>query len=137
MKEKVGDLYFQPYSEEQENIVIVGPLPGEQYQEIIFPVLSPNPETDKNIHFGKYPVHVGGNRGRGQVYPTGEKSNNSVYSASAAGTITKLATVEDEYGNKQYQITIQADTGETVVETIPPGPQLLVSEGQAVKLVKP
>jgi len=133
MKEKVGDLYFQPYSEEQENIVIVGPLPGEQYQEIIFPVLSPNPETDKNIHFGKYPVHVGGNRGRGQVYPTGEKSNNSVYSASAAGTITNLATVEDEYGNKQYQITIQADTGETVVETIPPGPQLLVSQGQAVK----
>ena len=38
MKEKVGDLYFQPYSEDQENVVIVGPLPGEQYQEIVWEV---------------------------------------------------------------------------------------------------
>jgi len=35
MKEKVGDLFFQPYNEEQENVVLVGPIPGEQYQEII------------------------------------------------------------------------------------------------------
>ncbi|MES1024776.1 cytochrome f [Gloeocapsa sp. BRSZ] len=132
MKEKVGDLYFQPYSEEKENIVIVGPLPGEQYQEIVFPVLSPDPRTDKNIHFGKYPVHVGGNRGRGQVYPTGEKSNNSVYNASAAGTITKIDQTTDENGTTQYQVTINTDAGETVVETIPLGPKLLVSEGQTV-----
>ena len=38
MKEKVGDLYFQPYSETQENIILVGPLPGEQYKELVFPV---------------------------------------------------------------------------------------------------
>jgi len=132
MKEKVGDLYFQPYSEDKDNIVIVGPLPGEQYQEIVFPVLSPDPRSDKNIHFGKYPVHVGGNRGRGQVYPTGEKSNNSVYNASAAGTIAKIAQTTDENGTTQYQITINADSGETVVETIPLGPKLIVSEGQTV-----
>jgi len=35
MKEKVGELFFQPYNE-QENVVLVGPIPGEQYQEIIF-----------------------------------------------------------------------------------------------------
>ncbi len=133
MKEKVGELYFQPYREDQENVVIVGPLPGEQYQEIVFPVLSPNPATDKNIHFGKYAVHVGGNRGRGQVYPTGEKSNNSVYSASASGTITKIAKTEDEEGNSKYEVTIKTDTGETVVDPIGLGPELLVSEGQAVK----
>lgn len=132
MKEKVGDLYFQPYSEDKENIVIVGPLPGEQYQEIVFPVLSPDPRSDKNIHFGKYSVHVGGNRGRGQVYPTGEKSNNSVYSASAAGTIAKIDQTTDENGTTQYQVTINADSGETVVETIPLGPKLIVSEGQTV-----
>src|SRR4028118_718572 len=134
MKEKVGDLYFQPYSETQENIVLVGPLPGEQYQEIVFPVLSPNPATDKSVHFGKYPVHLGANRGRGQVYPTGDKSNNAVYNASAAGTITKIAKVEDEDGNSKYVVSIQTDAGETVDETIPLGPELIVSEGQAVKV---
>ncbi len=130
MKAKVGDTYFQPYSEKQENIVLVGPIPGEQYQEIVFPVLSPNPGIDKNIHFGKYPVHVGANRGRGQVYPTGEKSNNSVSNASVAGTITQIAPVAEG----GYQVTIQTETGETKVDPIPAGPELIVSEGQAVKV---
>ena len=134
MKEKVGDLYFQPYKEGQENVVIVGPLPGEQYQEIVFPVLSPNPATDKNIHFGKYAVHVGGNRGRGQVYPTGEKSNNNIYNASAAGTITKISPVEQEDGLTKNELTIQTESGETVVEKVPLGPELIVSEGQAVQV---
>jgi apocytochrome f len=133
LKEEVGDTFYQPYSEGKDNVVIVGPLPGEQYQEIVFPVLSPNPATDKNIHFGKYSVHVGGNRGRGQVYPTGEKSNNAVYNASATGTITKIAKEEDGDGNVKYLVSIQPESGDVVVDTIPLGPDLLVSEGQAVK----
>lgn len=128
IKEKVGDVYFQPYREDQDNVFIVGPLPGDQYQEIVFPVLSPNPETDKSVHFGKYSVHVGGNRGRGQVYPTGEKTNNTIYNASVAGTITQI--VSQEVGG--YEVTIQPAEGDAVVETIPPGPQLVVSEGQEV-----
>lgn len=128
MKEKVEGLYYQPYSEDQENVVIIGPLPGDQYQEIVFPVLSPDPNTDKNIHFGKYAVHVGGNRGRGQVYPTGDKSNNNVYNASAAGTIAKISATED--GGSE--VTIQTESGQSVVETIPAGPALIVSEGETV-----
>ncbi|AFZ20890.1 Apocytochrome F [Allocoleopsis franciscana PCC 7113] len=128
MKEKVGGLYFQPYKDGEDNVVIVGPLPGEQYQEIVFPVLSPNPKTDKGIYFGKYPVHVGANRGRGQVYPTGDKSNNTVYNASKAGTISQIAKVEEG----GYEVTIQTEDGSTVVDTIPPGPELIVSEGQKV-----
>jgi apocytochrome f len=128
MKEKVQDVYFQPYSEDKENILVVGPLPGEQYQEIVFPILSPNPKADKSVHFGKYQVHVGGNRGRGQVYPTGEKSNNTVFNASAAGTITKIAKTEDS----GYELTIQKADGSTITEAIPAGPELLVSEGQQV-----
>ncbi len=128
MKEKVGGVYFQPYKEDQENVVIVGPLPGEQYQEIVFPVLSPNPATDKGVYFGKYPVHVGANRGRGQVYPAGNKSNNTVYGASKAGRISQIAKSEDG----GYEVTIQAADGGTVVDTIPPGPELIVSEGQEV-----
>jgi apocytochrome f len=129
LKEKIEGLYYQPYSEDKENVVIVGPLPGEEYQEIIFPVLSPNPETDKGIHYGKYSIHVGGNRGRGQVYPTGDKSNNTVYNASAAGKVTEIVPVEEEGG---YEVTIQTADGNTVVDTIPPGPELLVSVGQEV-----
>ncbi len=132
-KKEIEGLYYQPYSEEKENILLVGPLPGEQYQEIVFPVLSPNPATDKNIHFGKYGVHLGANRGRGQVYPTGEKSNNTVYSASATGTINKIDKTEDEDGNVKYVVNIQTESGEMVSDTIPNGPELIVSEGQAVK----
>ncbi|NJM72362.1 MAG: apocytochrome f [Scytonema sp. RU_4_4] len=136
-KEEVEGLYYQPYTEDKENVVIIGPLPGEQYQEIVFPVLSPNPATDKNIRFGKYPVHVGGNRGRGQVYPTGGKSNNTVYTASATGRISKIAKVEDEDGNVKYEVSIQPESGDIVVDTIPVGPELTVSEGQTVEKDEP
>jgi apocytochrome f len=127
MQEKVGGLYFQPYREDQENVVIVGPLPGEQYQEIVFPVLSPDPATNKNIHFGKYSVHLGANRGRGQLYPTGEPTNNNAFKASVAGTVSEI--VENEGGG--YTVTI--NTGDdSVAETIPAGPELIVSAGQEV-----
>jgi apocytochrome f len=128
MKEKVGDLYFQPYSETQENIILVGPLPGEQYKELVFPVLSPNPETDKSVHYGKYLIYVGGNRGRGQLYPTGAKSNNASYNASVAGSISKIAQPEDG----GYEVTIQPAEGAAVVDAIPAGPELIVTEGQTV-----
>ncbi|HEY9845803.1 MAG TPA: apocytochrome f [Candidatus Caenarcaniphilales bacterium] len=130
MKEKVGESYlFQPYSPEKENIVVVGPVPGEQYQEIVFPVLSPDPGTNKEVHFGKYMVHVGGNRGRGQVNPTGEKSNNNVFNASATGQVTQITKTDSD----TYEVTIAAEDGQSVVETIPLGPELVVSEGQTVK----
>jgi apocytochrome f len=128
LKEKVEGLYFQPYSADQENVVIIGPLPGEQYQEIVFPVLSPNPETDKSIKYGKYSIHAGGNRGRGQVYPTGDKTNNTVYNASIAGTISQIS--QPESGG--YEVTIQSADGKSVVDAIPAGPELIVSEGDQV-----
>jgi apocytochrome f len=133
LKKEIGELEFQSYGEGKDNIVIIGPLPGEEYQEIVFPVLSPNPATDKNIHFGKYAVHVGGNRGRGQVYPTGEKSNNNVFNASASGTITKIAQEEDEDGNVNTLVSITTESGQVVTDKVPAGPELIVSEGQTVK----
>jgi apocytochrome f len=128
LKEKTQGLYFQSYGEGKDNMVIIGPLPGDKYQEIIFPVLSPNPKTEKGIYFGKYQVHVGANRGRGQVYPTGEKSNNTVYNASVAGNVTTIAKQEDG----STQVTIQPATGEAVIDKIPAGPELLIAQGAAV-----
>ncbi|MEA5535024.1 cytochrome f [Crocosphaera sp. XPORK-15E] len=129
MKEEVEGLYFQPYREDQENVVIVGPLPGDQYQEIVFPVLSPDPATNKNVKFGKYSVHLGANRGRGQIYPTGLQSNNNAFKASKAGTITQIS--EEEGGG--YGVTITTADNQEVVETIPVGPELIVSEGETVE----
>lgn len=128
LQEEVGNLYFQPYSEEQDNIILVGPIPGDEYQEIVFPVLSPDPSTDKSVHFGKYAIHVGGNRGRGQLYPTGEKTNNNVFTATVAGTVTEVQPLD----GGGYEVTIQPEAGDAVVESIPVGPELIVSVGQAV-----
>ena len=132
MKEKMGSVFFQEYKEGDDNVVIVGPLPGDQYQEITFPVLSPNPKTDKGINFGKYAVHLGANRGRGQVYPTGEPSNNNVYKASAAGTIAAIAP-QDAGG---YEVKIDSDEG-IATDTIGAGAELIVSEGQEVAAGEP
>jgi len=128
LKDKIEGIYYQPYSEDKENILLVGPLPGDQYQEIVFPILAPDPATNKDVHFFKYPVYLGGNRGRGQVYPTGEKSNNAVYTTPVAGRITAITPQEDG----GYQVTIQPETGDAVVETIPPGPRLVVAVGDKV-----
>ncbi|MEE3717082.1 apocytochrome f [Tumidithrix elongata RA019] len=140
LKEKTKDIYYQPYSDTKENIVLVGPISGDEYSEIVFPVLSPDPATDKNIHFLKYAVHAGGNRGRGQIYPTGLKSNNNEYTASVAGTVAQISPItpnEDEgiYGG--YEVTIQPETGDPVVEKIPAGPSLIVSQYDSVKAGAP
>ena len=129
IKEETEGVYFSQYSDDQPNILLVGPIPGDQHQEVVFPLLSPNPATDSNIHFGKYQLHVGGNRGRGQVYPTGEKSNNTVYTAPASGSI---AAIEDG-DNGSSILTISTTDGDAVTETIPVGPHLLVNVGDSVE----
>jgi apocytochrome f len=129
LKEKTSGVYFQPYSAERENILVVGPLPGEDHQEIVFPILSPDPTTDKSVLFGKYLINVGGNRGRGQVYPTGDKSNNNIFNSPASGTITDIANGDAG----AHVVTIAAADGQKVTETIPAGPSLVVTKGQQIK----
>lgn len=133
LKEEVGGTYFVPYSADQQNIVLVGPVPGEDYQEIVFPVLAPDPGENRNVSFGKYQIHVGGNRGRGQVYPTGQASNNTAYTATTAGTIAGIAP-QDGGG---YAVAIDTADGSTVTEAVPAGLSLLVAEGDAVDVGTP
>lgn len=131
MKAKVGKLYFQPYSPEQKNILVVGPIPGKKYTEMVFPILSPDPAKNKSVSYLKYPIYVGGNRGRGQVYPDGSKSNNTIFTASAAGKITGIEPVEPKGG---YVVTIETASGDVVSDTLPPGPELVVKVGDTVSL---
>ncbi len=133
LKEETAGVYVTQYSDDKPNILLVGPLPGDQHQEIVFPILSPDPATDSAIHFGKYSVHVGGNRGRGQVYPTGEKSNNGVFTAPAAGTVSAITASE----NGASVVEIRTADGATVSETIPAGPALAVAVGDDVVLNGP
>lgn len=133
MKEKIGNLYFQPYKPDQKNILVVGPVPGKKYSEMIFPILSPNPSNNKEAHFLKYPIYLGANRGRGQIYPDGSKSNNTVYNASVTGQIETITKTE----KGAFDITINTADNRKIVETIPSGPDLLVKEGEYVKADQP
>nr|NP_050854.1 cytochrome f [Nephroselmis olivacea]Q9TKZ1.1 RecName: Full=Cytochrome f; Flags: Precursor [Nephroselmis olivacea]AAD54825.1 apocytochrome f of cytochrome b6/f complex [Nephroselmis olivacea] len=132
MQTKVGKLYFQQYSPEHPNVIVVGPLPGKKYNEMVFPILAPNPATNKDVHFLKYPIYLGGNRGRGQVYPDGSKSNNNIFQAPVAGTITSITP-----GEKLTRVTLKTVAGTEVVESIPAGPDIIVSVGQTVKADQP
>ena len=62
------------------------------------------------------------NRGRGQVYPTGDKSNNVVFTSSTSGIINSIETIEDG----SYKVNIENDNGEITTEAVPVGPQLIV-----------
>ncbi len=134
MKKKVGNLYYQPYSPEKKNILVVGPVPGKTYNEMVIPILSPDPATNKNVSYLKYPIYLGGNRGRGQVYPDGSKSNNTIYNTSAAGKIVSIAPLSKKGG---YQVTIETASGTQVVDKIPAGPELIVTEGQTLQPDQP
>ncbi|MCD9641067.1 hypothetical protein HAX54_026896 [Datura stramonium] len=71
--------------------------------------------------------------GKGQIYPDGSKSNNTVYNATAAGIVSK--SYEKEKGG--YEITITDASERQVVDITPPGPELLVSEGESNKFDQP
>nr|YP_010485030.1 cytochrome f [Hypnea cervicornis]UVW80724.1 cytochrome f [Hypnea cervicornis] len=129
LKEKTKGTYIQPYSTSQANILVVGPVPGDKNQEIIFPILSPDPGKDKNVHFIKYPIYVGGNRGRGQIYPTGDKSNNNAIISSTNGRISQIDTLDNGDG---YNIYIEKNNGESTKINIPNGLELNVKEGNEI-----
>ena len=129
LKEETEGIYYTQYSDDQPNILLVGPLPGDEHQELVFPILAPDPKTDSSISYGKTQIHVGGNRGRGQVYPTGEKSNNTVFTAPAAGTVSSIEPGE----NGASIVTIKSVDGASASETIPVGPELIVKVGDSVE----
>jgi len=128
LKEKTKGVYITPYSPTQENILVVGPIAGEKNREIVFPILSPDPATNKNTFFVKYPIYVGANRGRGQIYPTGEKTNNNVFNAVSSGKIQEI-----KLNDKNFEITIAGVNGEVKSQTIPKELDLIVKENQIVQ----
>merc|ERR1712086_416944 len=133
LKAKTKGVFIQPYSKEKSNILVVGPISGNKNQEITFPILAPDPATNKNVNFLNYPVYLGGNRGRGQVYPTGEKSNNNAYTSKAAGQVSSITKAAD---GKTVAIIIASANGD-VTENVPGVLQLSVKVGDTVKADQP
>jgi len=135
IKEKTKGIFVQPYSKERPNILVVGPIAGDkkgELRDIVFPVLSPDPAQNKDVNFLTYPVYVGGNRGRGQVYPTGEKSNNNSYTSTVAGQITSI-----EPADKGKTTVVVATADGEVTQTVPKGLTLSVKVKDTVKKDQP
>jgi apocytochrome f len=129
IKAKTKGVFVQPYSKEKPNILVVGPIPGAKNQQIVFPILAPDPAQNDKVNYLNYPVFVGGNRGRGQVYPTGEKSNNNAFTSTAAGQITSITPVD---GGK-VNIVVASASGDVTV-TVPKGYDLAVKVKDTVKV---
>jgi len=129
VKAKNKGVFISPYSTEFDNILVVGPIAGKKHQELLFPVVAPDPATNSEVKYLTYPLYAGGNRGRGQVYPTGEKSNVNVFGATQAGQITAISPVE----KGPTQVTITNSNGTTTVQDVPAGLTLVVKQGDIVK----
>ena len=137
-KKRIQRLSFQPYSKNQKNIIVVGPVPGQKYSQMVFPILSPDPKKDKKIFYLKYPIYVGANRGRGQVYADGSKSNNTVYTASVSGKILQILEDTETSANLGgHLITIENKNGDQIIEKIPPGPDIIVNVNQIIQQDQP
>nr|YP_009240466.1 apocytochrome F [Lotharella vacuolata]BAU62600.1 apocytochrome F [Lotharella vacuolata] len=130
LKEKINNLAFLPYNNANKSTFMVGPVNGEKYnRELIFPVLAPD-YGDSNANFIKSSIYVGGNRGRGQLYPNGEKSNNNIYTSSVNGKIREIKP-----GSKNdFNILIETKDKTSVIETVGPGANLIVKEGQEISI---
>ena len=92
-------------------------------------MVAPDPEKNSDVKYLNYPFYAGGNRGRGQVYPTGERSNMNVFSASQAGQITEITTSEKGESN----VTILNATGTKTEQVIPKGLILTIKTGDIVQ----
>jgi len=133
IKAKNKGVFISPYSTEFDNILVVGPIAGKTHQEFIFPVVAPDPEKNSDVKYLTYPLYAGGNRGRGQVYPTGEKSNVNAFGAVQTGQITEITTTEKGESN----ITIVNSNGVKTSQIIPTGLNLIVKQGDSVKTDQP
>lgn len=130
IKVKNKGVFISPYSSEFDNIFVVGPIAGKTHQELLFPIVAPDPEKNSDIKYLTYPFYAGGNRGRGQVYPTGEKSNVNIFGANQSGQITEIKFLEKGSSN----ITILNSNGLKTSQVIPAGLVLTVKQGDIVQV---
>ena len=133
VKAKNKGVFISPYSTEFDNILVVGPIAGKTHQKLIFPVIAPDPEKNSEVKYLTYPFYAGANRGRGQVYPTGDRSNLNVFGATQAGQITEIKVSE----KGESTVAITGSNGQIVSQTIPTGLNLIVKTGDIINVDEP
>ena len=133
VKAKNKGVFISAYSTEYDNILIVGPITGKTHQKLIFPVIAPDPAKNSDVKYLTYPLYAGGNRGRGQVYPTGEKSNINSFGAAQTGQVYEIVTSEKGESN----ITIISSNGTKTSQVVPSGLKLIVKQGDLIKVDQP
>jgi apocytochrome f len=129
-KDYLDNNYVQPYSSEQKNILLAGPVQpdeGDKEAKFIFPILSPNP-AQGDTKFLNYGVFAGLNVGRGQVYPTGEKSNNNPYLSTVGG---EVISVKFDTGRGK-KVVIKTANGD-IAQSVPAGLCISVEKGDRVE----
>merc|ERR1712107_186970 len=78
----------------------------------------------KDLSFEKVIMYFGGNRGRGQVYPEGNQSNNNQFFAKETGTVEAVDGLK---------ISIKKEDGSVVEQEVLPGAPIVVEVGEQVK----
>ncbi|MDX2273253.1 MAG: apocytochrome f [Cyanobacteriota bacterium] len=147
-REEVAETYVAAYSDEKPNILVVGPISGDEHPEIVFPIKAPDPAEDPSVAFMKYYVYVGANRGRGQINPNGSLSNNNLFRSPVTGTVEEILVLADPATDLPPEWVDKVDIGDGYPDTrlitfstekglaamvIPPGPELVVAVGDSVK----
>jgi apocytochrome f len=130
IKVKNKGLFIQSYAKELPNILVVGPVGRRKNSEILFPILAADPFKETSVRYLNYPIYVGANRGRGQVYPNGDYSNNNSFLSIASGTITKI--VPDVGGGALIK-TQDVSSTKNLLQSLPSGLDLAVKVGDSVK----
>lgn len=130
LKKKTAGLSYLPYNNQNKSTFMVGPVSGDKYSQLTFPILSPG--MNKKLAFLKSAVYAGGNRGRGQIYPNGEKSNNNLFASSVSGIVNEIKTT-----SKGFEVIISTNDGNSIIENIGSGATIIVEEGQTVSPDQP
>jgi apocytochrome f len=73
LSRKTKGSFIQPYTKEKTNLMLVGPVESNTNGDLLFPVLTPMPDVSS---YQSSSIESSANRGRGQVYPSGMKSNS-------------------------------------------------------------
>jgi apocytochrome f len=134
VKLRIKGLFIQPYSKKRSNILVFGPVGGDKggvLREISFPILAPDTVGDGQLGSINYPVYVGGGRGRGQLYPTGELSNNASYSSTLSGLVEKIGPVS---GIGLENVLVKTQAGVLAKQAIPRGFVCVVQVGDQVEV---
>ena len=102
-----------PFNSGLANQLVFGPQPSQLYSEVVISC-----QADRDLPYLNYPVVAGGNRGRGQIYPDGELSNNNSFRSQSTGVIVRK---HYSRGGSGTNIALGRSSNEISIQHVPAG----------------